>query len=129
MTSFAWKQLERVALDLLKEPTTEARLRSSINRSYYAAYGEAKEFAVRHGYSWNGKAGSHIQVWNFLRKGKGSSPAWERAAWKAIGDSGLQLKAERTVADYNSAVPATIVIARQVLTQSHTLIKRINGLP
>jgi hypothetical protein len=101
----SWRLLRQVALTLLESPLTEARLRSSINRSYYAAYGEAKAFASRHGYTWNGKGGSHVQVWNFLRAGKGAASLWETAAWKAIGDAGIALKATRTAADYEDAPP------------------------
>lgn len=127
--TFAWRLLQQVALALLQSSPTEARLRSSINRSYYAAYGEARCFASRHGYTWNGKGGSHIQVWNYLKVGKGAASLWEKAVWKAIGEAGIALKATRTAADYEDAPPPTMQDAESALAQANAIIKRLAGLP
>ena len=68
-------------------------------------------------------------MWNYLRAGKGASSVWEKAAWKAIGDAGIALKATRTAADYEDAAPPTVHEAQSALTQANEMIKRLAGLP
>lgn len=128
-TPFPWHRLRKVALDLLANPQDEAMLRSSINRSYYAAYGEAKAFAIRHGFTWDKKGQSHVKVWNYIKQGKGATANWEKLAWKAIGDAGADLKLERTAADYHATPAVVSAMAISSLSQANTIIKRLQGLP
>jgi hypothetical protein len=108
----------------------EARYRSSINRSYYAAYGEAREFCLRHGWTFvAGRGGSHDQVWNFLRHGQKARTPGLRAAWKSIGDSGLYLKSQRVIADYHRSHQIGESLAQQIAVQAEQLIARLDKLP
>ena len=127
--TFKWRLLQQVAVQLLGLSASEHHTRSAINRAYYAAYGEARNFAEQHGYVWNGKGGSHIQVWQFIRLGKGTSQKWQLAAWRAVGDAGLALKESRTRADYRSAPAPGAQEARQAVAQAQNIINRLHGLP
>jgi uncharacterized protein (UPF0332 family) len=127
--SFRWARLQKIAVELSKSATSEAHVRSAINRAYYAAYGEARDFVVARGYSWNRRGASHQRVWNYLKQRTGAKQSWERPAWKAIGDAGDALKQRRMLADYDSDTAPTLAEARHAIAQAASIIKRLSGLP
>lgn len=126
--SFQWRLLLKVAVRLLDGSPEERHIRSAINRAYYAAFGEARIFAIRKGLVLSLGAGSHQQVWNFLRKAGAPTP-WEAGVWKVIGDQGLALTADRKLADYNESAIITLADAQQVITTSNEIVKRLLSLP
>lgn len=130
MPRFRWRDLHRIGRDQLSPTPEEGNLRTSVNRAYYAAFGEAKVFAVAHGYAYQkGSGGSHDQVWQFLRRGVGVSAAWQVPVWRAIGDAGIALRGMRTNADYFlDRVPAESH-ANLALGQSQVIIAKLAGLP
>lgn len=65
---FQWRFLLKVAERLVSDNPEEQQIRSAVNRAYYAALGEAREFAVSKGLIMKSGAGSHQQIWNFLRQ-------------------------------------------------------------
>jgi hypothetical protein len=127
---FVWGHLLKVAADLVQARTpTEAGIRSAINRAYYAALSEARDFANRHGYVALKRGGSNQRVWHFLGGGQSGLALWEAAAWKAIGDAGLALMARRVDADYRATAALTVVDARTAIAAALTIVRRVRGLP
>jgi hypothetical protein len=119
-----------VAVRLLALPTAEEReRRSAINRAYYAAYGEAHEFSMAHGLNMQSGGQSHDRVWQFLRRGAGYSQTWERAAAKAIGDMGVELRALRVQADYFRTNSPSETDARWAVSLANLIVRRLLGLP
>ena len=119
-----------VAARLLDLPTAEEReRRSAINRAYYAAYGEAREYAVAHGLNMQSGGQSHDRVWQFLRRGATYSQTWESAAAKAIGDMGVELCAMRVQADYFRTNSPSEADARRAVSLANLIVKRLLGLP
>jgi hypothetical protein len=128
--TFEWRMLLLVAVRLLAPPAAEEReRRSAINRAYYAAYGEAREFSVAHGLNMQSGGQSHDRVWQFLRRGAGYSQTWQRAAAKAIGDIGVELRALRVQADYFRTNSPSQADARRAVSLADLIIKRVLGLP
>ena len=126
--TFRWRLLLKVAESLLDGTPEERHIRSAVNRAYYAAFGEAREFAIRKGLVLSQRAGSHQQVWNYLRRG-GAPTIWEAAAWKSIGDLGLTLTADRKLADYVGSAAITLRDAQRVIIQANEIIKKLMSLP
>ena len=124
---FQWRFLLKVAERLVSDNPEEQQIRSAVNRAYYAALGEAREFAVSKGLTMKSGAGSHQQIWNFLRQ-QAAPTAHESAAWKSIGDLGLALTADRKLADY--IAPATIDVddARRVIITAYQIVRKLQGL-
>src|SRR3954447_9210159 len=77
----------------------EARGRSSVNSSYYAAFGEATAYLGRFGYSSSGRS-RHAAAWNFLKNGIVDSDRTRSATRRATADIGFRLKARRQKSDY-----------------------------
>jgi uncharacterized protein (UPF0332 family) len=125
--TFRWSHLLKVAERLISENPQEQQVRSAVNRAYYAALGEARDFALTKGLTLRPGAGSHQQVWNFLRQ-RAAPTRHESAAWKSIGDLGLALTADRKLADY--IAPATISVddAKRVIITAYEIVRRLRGL-
>jgi hypothetical protein len=122
--------LRLVAIRLLQGTNPEEReRRSAINRAYYAAYGEAHEYAIAHGLNMHGRGQSHDQIWQFLRRGAGYSQTWEQAAAKAIGDYGIELRTLRVQADYNLPIAPSEYDARRAVRLADDIISRLLGMP
>jgi hypothetical protein len=102
----------------------EAEHRSAINRAYYTAYGEARQ-----GYQMNLRRSSHEQIWQYLRSGGPGRPKWLHAALKAIGDSGISLRAMRVQADYQLNGPPTEQEAKVAVSIAQTIVKKLLSLP
>ncbi|MFD5825869.1 hypothetical protein [Lentzea sp. NPDC060358] len=126
--TFAWRLLLQVAVTLISGSNDEAASRSSINRSYYAALGEAREFSIKNGLVMNKKKASHEQVWQYLRGGGSENLAYRRAAFKAIGDIGVALRAMRVQADYKLGSPPSHSDAQQAASLARRLVQRIHSL-
>jgi len=127
--TFRWRLLLHVAVSLLALSPGERENRSAINRAYYAALGEAREFSLTHGLTMRRNRPSHEQVWQFLRNGATYSQTWEEAAAKAIGDMGIVLRALRVQADYFLTNPPSESDARQAVQLADLVIKRLHGMP
>jgi hypothetical protein len=126
--TFHWRFLLKVAKDLLDGTPGEQQLRSAINRAYYAALGEAREFTIRKGLILRPGAGSHQHIWNFLRS-QAAPTSWESAAWKAIGDLGLALTTDRKLADYIAPASIGISDAQRVIKDAYRIVDRLSRLP
>lgn len=127
---FRWRLLLKTASGLIRGPSpTNADIRSAVNRAYYAALGEAREFATRHGYVVGGRGGAHQRVWHFLRQGQPGLPHWQAAVWKAIGDAGLALMGHRVDADYRAAASPTLIEAQTAIATAAQIVTRVLGLP
>jgi hypothetical protein len=83
---------------------TEPWKRSTINRAYYAAFGEAAEYARRNGYA-RGGGSPHKSVWDFIERVPDGDRR-RRAERAAIRGHARWLQEEREKADYqlNGAV-------------------------
>jgi hypothetical protein len=127
--TFKWRMLLGLAVRLLAAVPEERERRSAINRAYYAALGEAREYSVAHGLNMQRRRPSHDQVWQFLRSGAGYSQRWEQAAAKAIGDTGVELRALRVQADYFLAGSPSEADAKRAVALATLIIKRLSGLP
>jgi hypothetical protein len=127
--TFQWRLLLQVAVRLLAPAPEERESRSAINRAYYAALGEAREYSVAHGLNMQRRRPSHDQVWQFLRGGAGYSQTWEEAAAKAIGDMGVDLRALRVQADYFLTSSPSAADAKRAVALANLIIKRLHGLP
>lgn len=126
--TFQWRFLLKVAKDLVSGAPEEQQIRSAINRAYYAALGEAREFTLRKGLVLRPGAGSHQHIWNFLRR-QAAPTHWESAAWKSIGDQGLALTTDRKLADYTAPASITIDDARRVISAAYRIVDRLSRLP
>jgi len=125
---FQWRFLLKVAESLVSGSPEEQQIRSAVNRAYYAALGEAREFAISKGLVMRpGGAGSHQQIWNFLRQ-QAAPTTHESAAWKSIGDLGLALTADRKLADYIAPAMIDLNDARRVIVTAYQIVKKIHGL-
>lgn len=123
--SFRWAALLKSATQALTEPASEASLRTSINRSYYAALGEARDLATRHGYAYaRGRGGSHQQVWTFLRNSLPAQPPHLRPAGRSLANAGEGLRQLRVLADYHSATTATRADAINALAQANQIVDK-----
>lgn len=125
--TFHWRYLLKVAERLVSDNPEEQQVRSAVNRAYYAALGEAREFAVANGLVMKTGPGSHQQVWNFLRQRAAPTPH-ESAAWKSIGDLGLALTADRKLADYIAPASIKVDDAKRVIITAYQIVKKIRGL-
>lgn len=125
---FSWRFLLRIAVTLLTTNPEEAERRTAINRAYYAALGEAREFAISHGLVMNRRRPSHDQIWQFLRNGGSGIAVHRRAAMKAIGDDGVTLRAMRVQADYKLDQAPTEGEARQASQIADRIVRRLHGL-
>ena len=99
-----------------------------MNRSYYAALGEAREFAIKNGLVMIRQKPTHDQVWQYLRNGGSERSLYRRAALKAIGDIGIVLREMRVQADYKLSSPPTEEDARRASTMAARLVQRLHGL-
>jgi hypothetical protein len=126
---FQWRLLLHVAVNLLASAPAERENRSAINRAYYAALGEAREYSLAHGLTMRRGRPSHDQIWQFLRNGATYSQTWEKAVAKAIGDIGIDLRTLRVQADYFLTSPPSEVDARRAVELANIIIKRLHGMP
>jgi hypothetical protein len=119
-----------VAARLLQGAAPEEReRRSAINRAYYAAYGEAREYSIAHGLNMRVRGQSHDQVWQFLRRGAGYSQRWEEAVAKAIGDYGVELRTMRVQADYHLSSSPSEQDAQRAVRLADDIIIRLLRMP
>lgn len=126
---FQWRLLLHVAVNLLASAPAERENRSAINRAYYAAFGEAREYSLAHGLTMRRGRPSHDQVWQFLRNGASYSQTWEEAVAKTIGDIGIVLRTLRVQADYFLTSPPSEADARRAVELANIIIKRLHGMP
>lgn len=100
------RDLLPIAGALSKRGAAQPWARSSVNRSYYAAFSEAADYAAGRGYQRSGGAASHQKAWRFVGDIV-DGDLRRRAERIAIRDAGLALKLRRERADYrlNASLP------------------------
>jgi uncharacterized protein (UPF0332 family) len=126
--TFQWSHLLKVAERLISDnPPQEQQVRSAVNRAYYAALGEAREFALIKGLIMKSGPGSHQQIWNFLRH-QAAPTQYESAAWKSIGDLGLALTSDRKLADYIAPASISVDDAKRVIITAYEIVRKLRGL-
>jgi hypothetical protein len=106
---------------------TEARERTSVGRSYYAAFSEAGEYVTRNGYTRDGTA-SHDRMWNYLRDHVPDGDARRQAIRRAIADEGFRLKTRRQKADYALKSKLAVSEPAEALRGAKRIIKELDGL-
>lgn len=132
-----------VANDLVKGSHNERSIRSSIGRSYYAAYHVAKRYVEANG-------GSHAMIASLVSSGalrplgtkKSRSSRVGSHEWvilwliynghTTIGNTLNRLRLLRVDADYNNPTNLLIINrpnARQAIADAAAIIKGIQGLP
>lgn len=130
--TFSWSHFLSLAGRLANSATQESERRAAIGRAYYAAYCTARDFAVTRGLQYSGNKPSHEQVWQFFRNAPSSLSGQERRAYKHIGDNGLALREQRTLADYKpfQGPPVTIddATVRKALSLSRGMLERLQKL-
>ena len=128
--AFRWRMLLGVAVRLIAGSLRgESEHRTAINRAYYAALGEAREYAEQHGLVINRRRSSHEQVWQFLRGSPSGLPQWHRAALKSIGDMGVGLRTLRVQANYHLTPAPSTTDAKRAVGMAKTIIDRLQRLP
>lgn len=114
--SFTWQAFADLASVLANE-TDEARLRTAINRAYYAAYHAASAYVRAHDLCPPDQHLSHSLVWRLIRGADGQRN-------EAIGRRGDALRKLRVMADYQNpfphdvskAVPVALAEASAIIT-------------
>jgi hypothetical protein len=94
------RELLAVARSLRRPGAGEPFARSSINRSYYAAFTEASDYVTAKGFVQCPGRGSHERVWSYLDTGVRDSDPARRMERRALASQGLKLKDGRHKADY-----------------------------
>jgi hypothetical protein len=105
----------------------EPAARSSVNRAYYAAFGEASDYATRVGYSSSAGAGSHSKVWNYIGA-HSDGDAVRDATRRAVASQGLFLKARRHKADYQRTSRMGRTDHDDALKESARIIQTLDSL-
>jgi hypothetical protein len=102
--------------------------RSSVNRSYYAAFGEATDYVQARGLAPQDGKASHMRVWNYLDSGIRDSDANRRKERRALASPGLVLKERREKADYRRQQGTGRNEPRLAAKESRNLINRLDKL-
>ncbi len=98
-----------------------------MNRAYYAAFGEAFEYASRIGYTYTGGPGSHNRVWQWIGRHSDGDAARDTSR-RAIESQGLFLKTRRHKADYRLASGLARGEPTDALKESDRIIKTLDSL-
>ena len=117
---FDWQEYLVLAQELrLKE--TEAALRSSISRAYYAAFCIALYRIHPDGYEAFSQ-NSHAALWNEYKQRQGR-------AFSHIGTRGDRIRKDRQAADYNPEVPELAKLADKVLIEAKYIVEYLLARP
>ena len=123
------RELIPIATSLAKgRPVPDPAARSSVNRSYYAAFGEASDYVLARGFVRRRGGGSHDQVWNYLESGIGDGDARRSAARRAIAGQGRLLKDRRRKADYERASRLALDESTDALSEATRIIGALDAL-
>lgn len=116
---FAWRDFLEVARGLIDSspPPLEATMRTAVGRAYYAAFGEARTYAVANfGYTPVGNDREHRELSeSFKVRGKFS---W---AASTLG----QLRLSRNQCDYDNEAGDVAAMARASLARAEKLISQL----
>ena len=99
----------------------EAKIRSSMSRSYYAAYWTARVYLEAGGFTITDKERPHELVWKEF-KGKGKIK-------QGIFENGTRLKLDRVWADYERDCHCRVGDAERSLLFAECIIGGIRSLP
>ncbi len=101
-SDFEWSEYLSFAKTLVDDPDAEeSALRSAISRAYYAAFHGAKALVLIMGKHVPSTGDAHGKVWHLCRNECG-------IAVRKIGNSGKNLKDDRTKADYDNPFPENL---------------------
>jgi hypothetical protein len=117
-----------VAQSLARAGAGEPYARSSVNRSYYAAFGEASDYVQGRGFVTGSGPGSHKQVWNYLDNGIPDGNAARQKERRALASQGLLLKDRREKADYRRHQAIGRDEPRLAEKEARNLIDRLDRL-
>jgi len=107
---------------------TEPNRRTSINRSYYAAFGELSGHIQVRGYVRKPSGSPHDASWKFLKTGIVDGDVQRAAVRRAIADTGFQLKARRLKADYHLSAGISRTEPQDALGEAEAIIKALDSL-
>jgi hypothetical protein len=118
--SFAWKDYLELAEELSVVLDSEAKMRSSISRAYYASYCNVRNYMIEHDHNMIPKGESVHQYvieyfWGFKRESKKTAKRREIAI---ILD---RMKKRRIDADYEDCYPAANLVILNSQTQKTLL--------
>ena len=124
--SFDWSEYLKFAREIVGQTTTpanqEARLRSAISRSYYAAFIKARNYLRdRENSSIPETADVHRYV---IEQFEQSSDPIR----KAIGTKLKQLRRDRNQADYNDTVTELVVMSKKAIRRARQVINSLSNL-
>ncbi len=123
--SFDWTEYLGLAKELAgygKTPASEeARLRSTVSRAYYAAFGVARNTSRHQEGIALPRGDVHKYVWDQFKRS--SNPVR-----KEIGAYGDRLKKDRVKADYDDTIAGLPSLAWKALTHSSLVIERLRRL-
>jgi hypothetical protein len=123
------RDLVPIATALAKgRPPNEPAARSSVNRSYYAAFGEASDYVTGRGFVRHYGGGSHDQVWKYLELGITDGDPRRSAARQAIAAQGRLLKNRRQKADYQRSARLGNTEAADALREARRIIAALDAL-
>src|SRR4051794_33216826 len=117
-----------VAQSLARAGAGEPYARSSVNRSYYAAFGEASDYVQGRGFVPKAGSGSHVAVWNYLDSGVPDADARRRKERRALASQGFLLKDRREKADYRRHQAIGHDEPRVAEKEARNLITRLDRL-
>jgi uncharacterized protein (UPF0332 family) len=118
-----------IAATLAKgRPVTEPAARSSVNRSYYAAFGEASDYVVARGFVRRRGGGTHDQVWKYVESGVVDGDARRMAERRAIAAQGRLLKIKRHKADYQRGSKLAKTEPTDALNDARRIIQALDSL-
>jgi len=116
---FDWNEYLVLARELrLKQ--SEAALRSSISRAYYAAFCTALYRLHPNGYEAFSRD-SHASLWQEYRR--------QGRAFSHIGMRGDRIRKDRQAADYDPEVPGLEKVADKVLREAESIVAYLRQRP
>lgn len=124
--TFDWSQYLNLAKEFIGQPTPpanlEAKRRSAISRSYYAAFISARNYLQEtEGHSIPTTADAHKYVVQQFKQS--SDPDRQH-----IGRNLEKLRRDRNEADYSNNIPDLFEISKIAVKRSEGLISRLNRL-
>ncbi len=122
-TGFDWEDYLQLARELRDgaqgDALCEAKLRSAMSRSYYAAYMIARSYLEAKGFTISDIRRSHELVWKEFKRDRANKQIW---------DDGTRLKLNRIRADYRPHARCADHDAEKSLLFAEDIIQRIRRL-
>lgn len=121
---FNWVEFLQLAEQLAEGNPTEAQLRTSTSRAYYAFLNCARDWLVANGsVVIERRAGdTHMQVWRRFKQS-------HRRVWKRVGHEGEKLKFRREAADYEPRPGDATKLVKDTIIRVKRMIALLETLP